>query len=118
MLPSEIVWRVKEGMSDGVSSQKKSWFSIIQDYCDEKVDPDTYKKYDRMDPPYPPNLEALYFRNVFEKYYPGLSHVIPHYWLPKWSGDTTEPSARTLDAYKLTTNSGEESSDEKYCILL
>jgi len=106
MLPSEIVWRVKEGMSDGVSSQKKSWFSIIQAYCDEKVDPDTYKKYDRMDPPYPPyppNLEALYFRNIFEKYYPGLSHVIPHYWLPKWSGDTTEPSARTLDVYKSPT---------------
>jgi hypothetical protein len=47
----------------------------------------------------------LYFRNVFEKYYPGLSHVIPHYWLPKCSGDTNEPSARTLDAYKLTTSS-------------
>lgn len=103
VLPSEIVWRVKEGMSDGVSSQKKSWFSIIHDYCDEKVDPETYKKYDRMDPPYPPNLEALYFRNIFEKYYPGLSHVIPHYWLPKWSGDTTEPSARTLDVYKSPT---------------
>jgi len=110
MLPSEIVWRVKEGMSDGVSSQKKSWFSIIQDYCDEKVDPDTYKKYDRMDPLYPPNLEALYFRNVFEKYYQGLSHVIPHYWLPKWSGDTTEPSARTLDAYKSSSSSYRKSS--------
>ena len=114
MLPSEIVWRVKEGMSDGVSSQKKSWFSIIQDYCDEKVDPETYKKYDRMDPPYPPNLEALYFRNVFEKYYPGLSHVIPHYWLPKWSGDTTEPSARTLDVYKKSPTI----SDGNPCVLL
>lgn len=114
MLPSEIVWRVKEGMSDGVSSQKKSWFSIIQDYCDKKVDPENYKKYDRMDPPYPPTLEALYFRNVFEKYYPGLSHVIPHYWLPKWSGNTTEPSARTLDSYKSSTTSDTESSD-KYC---
>ena len=113
MLPSEIVWRVKEGMSDGVSSQEKSWFSIIQDYCDEKVDPETYKKYDRMDPPYPPNLEALYFRNVFEKYYPGLSHVIPHYWLPKWSGDTTEPSARTLDVYKKPPI-----SDGNQCVLL
>ena len=100
MLPHEIVWRIKEGMSDGVSSQKKSWFSIIQNYCNENVDPDTYKKYDRMDPPYPPNLEALYYRNIFEKYYSGLFHVIPHYWLPRWSGNTTEPSARTLDVYK------------------
>ena len=100
MLPPEIIWRVKEGMSDGVSSKKKSWFSIIQEYCNKNVDPHTYKKYDRMDPPYPPNLEALHFRNIFEKYYPGLYHVIPHYWLPKWSGDTTEPSARTLNVYK------------------
>ena len=111
ILPSKIVWRVKEGMSDGVSSQTKSWFSIIQDYCNKEVDPDTYKKYDRMDPPYPPNLEALYFRNIFEKHYPSLSHVIPHYWLPKWSGNTTEPSARTLDVYK----DNSISSDNKIC---
>lgn len=98
MLPYEIVWRIKEGMSDGVSSKQKSWFSIIQDYCDKKVDQETYKKYE-LEPPYPQTLEALYFRNIFDKYYPGLYHVIPHYWLPKWSGNTLEPSARTLDAY-------------------
>jgi len=26
LLPKEVLWRVKEGMSDGVSSHKKSWF--------------------------------------------------------------------------------------------
>jgi len=26
--------------------------------------------------------------------------VIPHYWLPKWSGDHSEPSARVLNVYK------------------
>ena len=31
LLPSEVLWRVKEGMSDGVSSKTKSWFEIIQD---------------------------------------------------------------------------------------
>jgi hypothetical protein len=25
--------------------------------------------------------------------------VIPHMWLPKWSGETTDPSARTLTLY-------------------
>jgi len=28
-LPSEVLWRVKEGMSDGVSSKKRGWFEII-----------------------------------------------------------------------------------------
>ena len=28
------LWRQKEAFSDGVSSQKKSWFSIIHNYLD------------------------------------------------------------------------------------
>ena len=30
-LPEEVLWRPKEAFSDGVSSLKKSWFSIIQE---------------------------------------------------------------------------------------
>jgi asparagine synthase (glutamine-hydrolysing) len=26
LLPKSVLWRVKEGMSDGVSSKTKSWF--------------------------------------------------------------------------------------------
>jgi asparagine synthase (glutamine-hydrolysing) len=29
LLPKEVLWRVKEGMSDGVSSKTKSWYEII-----------------------------------------------------------------------------------------
>ena len=36
-IPSDILWRTKEGCSDGVSSLKKSWFSILQDYAEEVV---------------------------------------------------------------------------------
>jgi asparagine synthase (glutamine-hydrolysing) len=100
ILPNEVTWRIKEGMSDGVSSNKKSWFSIIKEYCSTKVNKEDYKKYEESDSPTPPSDEALYFRNIFEQNYKGLSHVTPHYWLPKWSGDTKEPSARTLNVYK------------------
>lgn len=31
LLPSEVLWRKKEAFSDGVSSQEKSWFEIIQE---------------------------------------------------------------------------------------
>ena len=37
LIPDEILWRPKEDFSDGVSSQKKSWYSIIQDYMAEQV---------------------------------------------------------------------------------
>ena len=33
---------------------------------------------------------------IFDKYYKGCEEVIPYYWLPKWSGDLVEPSARVL----------------------
>lgn len=37
LLPSEILWRPKEAFSDGVSSSKKSWFSILQDHIESQV---------------------------------------------------------------------------------
>lgn len=44
--------------------------------------------------------EALYYREIFNKYFPGREKTIPYYWLPKWSGDIIEPSARVLSVYK------------------
>ena len=45
--------------------------------------------------------ESLYYRELFNKHYPGREQTIPYYWLPKWSGDIVEPSARVLtDVYK------------------
>lgn len=37
LIPEEILWRPKEAFSDGVSSQKKSWFTILQEYVGEQV---------------------------------------------------------------------------------
>ena len=36
-LPSEVLWRPKEAFSHGVSSQKKSWFQILQEHIDAHV---------------------------------------------------------------------------------
>ena len=43
--------------------------------------------------------ESLYYRNIFSKFYGNRDKVIPYYWLPKWSGDVDEPSARVLNVY-------------------
>jgi len=44
LLPKEVLWRVKEGMSDGVSSKKKSWFKIIQDHVDVVMTDNEFKE--------------------------------------------------------------------------
>ena len=40
--------------------------------------------------------EALFFRESFNEFYANCDHLIPYYWLPKWSGNIIEPSARIL----------------------
>ena len=47
----------------------------------------------------PKTKEALYFRRIFEKLYPGRCQWTPHYWMPRWI-NATDPSARTLSIYK------------------
>ena len=42
----------------------------------------------------PPTKQAYYYRQVFDKYYPGQAKWLPFYWMPKWT-DATDPSART-----------------------
>ena len=37
LIPEEILWRPKEAFSDGVSSQRKSWYETLQDYAAEQV---------------------------------------------------------------------------------
>ena len=100
LLPYKVLWRVKEGMSDGVSSQEKSWYQIIQDFANTKYsdkDFEIIKKKYIYNPPH--SKESLWFREIFNKYYPKRNDTIPYYWLPKWSGGTTEASARVLKVY-------------------
>jgi len=34
-----------------------------------------------------------------------VEKVVPYFWLPKWSGDIKEPSARILSVYNQTNDS-------------
>ena len=36
---------------------------------------------------------------IFDKYFGKHDNIIPYYWLPKWNGNVSEPSARVLDSY-------------------
>ena len=93
-LPDQILWRTKEAFSDGVSSQKESAFTIIQNHIDsislEKIN------YSHN---IPKTNEQKYYRYIFESYFPGQGHIIPFFWMPRFV-EASDPSARTLRVYE------------------
>ena len=101
-LPKEILWRRKEAFSDGVSSQDRSWYKIIE----EKVTKQRDIQYD-IEASYsdnsPQTLEQLYYRTIFEKYYPNMGYHIPYFWMPKYI-NAVDSSARTLSIYEKKDN--------------
>lgn len=100
-IPNEVLWRPKEAFSDGVSSLKKSWYTILQDdinkiYTEEDIE--NSKKIYKCNIPY--TKESLHYRKRFcETFDDNISNVIPYFWLPKW-GNVKDPSARVLNVYK------------------
>jgi asparagine synthase (glutamine-hydrolysing) len=100
-LPEEVLWRRKEAFSDGVSSQEKSWFEIIQEMIEERgLVPSNWQAIAALRgwTPMPPTKEAFYYRALFEEFYTRTDRFWP-YWMPRWSGETRDPSARTLRVY-------------------
>jgi asparagine synthase (glutamine-hydrolysing) len=95
LLPEKILWRTKEAFSDGVSSQQKSLFMIIQEAIDKIPIQYTLGQYKHNSPT---TKEQIYYRDLFEKYYTGIGNIIPYFWMPKYL-KATDPSARTLQLY-------------------
>ena len=57
--------------------------------------------------------EAMYFRELFNKYYQGFEKTCPYYWLPKWCGEVSNPSARVLNCYQDEMAKEEEKLEEQ-----
>jgi asparagine synthase (glutamine-hydrolysing) len=99
-LPDELLYRRKEAFSDGVSSHARSWHTIIQEYVDGIYTDENYnKKVLGYTHNIPYDKESLYYREIFEKYYPNQAHTIPYFWKQPFSKNL-DPSARMLDTYK------------------
>ena len=101
-LPPEVLWRRKEAFSDGVSTPEKAWFQEIQDRV-LKVVPDNWQHKATLSYSAhltPRTAEEYYYRFLFTTFY-GISavKVVPYRWMPLWSPETTDPSARTLQIY-------------------
>jgi asparagine synthase (glutamine-hydrolysing) len=93
-LPDEVRKRRKEAFSDGVSGQERSFYQVVQDRISQLPE---YK--DLIIPAI--EKEKLYYKNIFLSSYPNQEGIIPYYWMPKYTknGETSDPSARTLDIY-------------------
>jgi asparagine synthase (glutamine-hydrolysing) len=112
LLPKEVLWRTKEAFSDGVSTQENSWHNIIKTYVKNKIFvgdnfPDNDKdiidslvKKHNLEHNKPTTLEQLFYRLIFEKYFPNKSNTIPYFWMPKYVS-ASDASARSLQIYNI-----------------
>ena len=105
-LPESVRMRKKEAFSDGVSNTK-SWYQMIQEFVEDKVSAEELSDAATTFPYCTPTTkEAYYYRQIFERFFPGRAEIIPGFWQPKWSTDGTvvesyvDPSARTLGVYQ------------------
>jgi asparagine synthase (glutamine-hydrolysing) len=94
VLPDEILWRKKEAFSDGVSSHGRSLYQILQENIAVKLNSDeqtdTYTACIET--------EKYYYKKIFDEAYPNCQHILPYFWMPKYT-NATDPSARTLTFY-------------------
>lgn len=94
ILPNEILWRKKEAFSDGVSSQGRSLYKILQEQIAHKLNTENNVTH------YEPNIETekLYYKQLFISLYPNCEDIVPYFWMPKYI-TSNDPSARTLAIY-------------------
>ena len=96
-LPKNVLWRTKEAFSDGVSTQTKSWYEIIQERVEDISSLKTKRVYNLHNPP--KTTEQRYYRDVFNKMFYNNDTIIPYFWMPRFV-NATDASARTLSIYK------------------
>lgn len=104
IIPDSVLMRPKCAFSDSTSKKEHSWYQIIQEHMETLITDEeflTQKDKYKHCPPY--TKENYYYRREFARHYGDSEEkakTIPYFWMPKWSPETTDPSARTLNNYK------------------
>ena len=95
ILPDNILFRKKEAFSDGVSSQGRSLYVILQENIAH------YLNLEEKTNKYVPCIETekYYYKKLFDSFFPNCSNIVPYFWMPKYT-NAKDPSARTLTFYK------------------
>ena len=103
LIPDEILWRRKDGFSDGCSSVNRPWYQVIAEKAEKEVsDEDMFEAKHIYPHCSPLTKEALWFRKLYHRYFPEKDRdkIIPYQWMPKWTkGDITNPSGRVLSVF-------------------
>ena len=104
ILPEELIWRVKTAFSDGVSNEENPSYLLIQNFMENKYTNEEFenerKKY-LINTPY--DKESLYYRQIFEKYYPNKDTIIPYFWKQPFMNND-DPSAWQAEKNKKRVN--------------
>ncbi len=100
-LPHSILYREKAAFSDAVGHSMVDYIKAYAEsrYTDEQF-AELSEKYAYYAKPF--TKESLLYREIFEKYYPGLADMVVDYWMPNktWEGcNVNDPSARVLKNY-------------------
>ena len=101
LLPNEILWRKKEAFSDGVSSQGRSLYNILQEQIETYLHKNNSLNINNISANI--NTEKNYYKGLFNLFYPYCENILPHYWMPKYT-NAHDPSARTLEFYNNNDN--------------
>lgn len=98
ILPYSIAHRQKAGFSDAISKRERSWCDIIKEYVDKIYTNEEYEmKRQKYTVNMPYDKESLYYREIFEKYYPDQGHMIKYFWRQPFVKTTLDPSGRLLE---------------------
>ena len=100
ILPDNILWRQKAAFSDAVGH---SMVDDLKEYAEERYsDAEFESRRKKFTYCMPFTKESLFYREIFEEFYPGQAQMIKDFWMPNksWEGcDVNDPSARVLANY-------------------
>ena len=96
-LPREVLWRRKDGFSDGVSSVKKSWCEYIKEHAAGVVEKNTCKTKESS------WYSELFYSTYLNRCSPSIQCLSVYepkeeHWMPRWI-DCDDPSGRALPVY-------------------
>lgn len=100
-LPHDLLYRRKEAFSDGVSSEKSSWFQVLRDHVATMyTDEDLEKARRTRSGPEIPDKESLWYRDLYDKDFGQCMPLpVPRYWRHPFCDPKADPSARLLECY-------------------
>lgn len=94
MLPPEIVWRQKNGMSDAVGY---AWVDQLKEEINLKINKEEIERKFTFSHNEPLTSEEMWYRKLYIEMF-GDHDVTENIWRPRWTNET-DPSARKLQYF-------------------